>query len=261
MAFYIIGIGLSDEKDITLKGLEAIKSCENIYLENYTSKLQIPIEKLESLYGKKIILADRNLVEKGSDAILKDSTAFLVVGDAISATTHIDLIIRAKEKNLDVKIIHNASILNAIGITGLQLYKFGKTSSIVFPEEDWLPETPYDVVKQNNELHTLLLLDIKVKEPSKDDIKKSNDQVMPSKFMTIKEAIKTLLTIENKRKENVFTEETYCIGCARIGSDNVIKYGKAKDLLVQDFGPELHCLIIPGKLHFMEEEMLGLYKI
>ncbi len=45
---YIIGLGLSDEKDITVKGLEAVKSCERIYLEAYTSILMIEKEKLAS---------------------------------------------------------------------------------------------------------------------------------------------------------------------------------------------------------------------
>lgn len=46
---YIIGLGLSDEKDITIKGLEAIKSCERIYLEAYTSILMVPKERLVNI--------------------------------------------------------------------------------------------------------------------------------------------------------------------------------------------------------------------
>ena len=37
MALYMIGIGLNDEKDISLKGLEAVKKCTKVYLERYTS--------------------------------------------------------------------------------------------------------------------------------------------------------------------------------------------------------------------------------
>jgi len=48
MVFYVIGLGLSDEYDITLKGLEAVKSCERIYLEAYTSILMVDKEKLVS---------------------------------------------------------------------------------------------------------------------------------------------------------------------------------------------------------------------
>ena len=71
MTLYFIGIGLNDEKDISVKGLEAVRKCDSIYLENYTSALSCPIEALEKLYGKKIILADRELTEKKADEILE----------------------------------------------------------------------------------------------------------------------------------------------------------------------------------------------
>ncbi len=35
--FYLIGIGLYDEKDITVKGLEIVKRVDKVYLEHYTS--------------------------------------------------------------------------------------------------------------------------------------------------------------------------------------------------------------------------------
>ena len=157
MTLYLIGLGLNDEKDITIKGLEAIKNCDYIYLESYTSLLlNTSIEKLEKLYGKKIIIADRELVEKKSDEILDNATqnnvAFLVVGDVFSATTHTDLFLRAKEKNIDIKIIHNTSILTAVGDVGLELYKYGKTTSMPYFEKGFEPETPYDVIKQNKSI-------------------------------------------------------------------------------------------------------------
>ena len=40
------------------------------------------------------------------------------------ATTHTDLIIRAKERGIQYKVIHNASILNAAGCCGLQVKTF-----------------------------------------------------------------------------------------------------------------------------------------
>lgn len=43
---YIIGLGLSDEKDITVKGLEAIQQCATIYLEYYTSLLGVGQDRL-----------------------------------------------------------------------------------------------------------------------------------------------------------------------------------------------------------------------
>ena len=71
MVFYIIGLGLGDERDISVKGLDAIKSCEKVYLESYTSILGVNKEKLELFYGKELIEADRECCESGIDNILK----------------------------------------------------------------------------------------------------------------------------------------------------------------------------------------------
>jgi len=217
MVLCFIGLGLNDEKDISIKGLNLVKKADVVYLENYTAVLNCPIEAVEKLYEKKIILADRDMVEKNPETtILKD----------------------AKDKNVAFPII------SAVGVTGLQVYKFGKTTSIPFPDKGFEPETSYDVLKENQKigLHTLLLLDLRPKE---------------NKFMTIKDAINNLLKIELRRNEKVFTNNTFCIGCAKIGSlDQKIKVGKASELLKFDFGPGMHCLIVPGKLHFAEEEAI-----
>lgn len=75
---------------------------------------------------------------------------------------------RAKKNGIDVEVIHNASIMNAVGVCGLQLYRYGETISIAFFTETWRPDSWYEKIKANRELglHTLCLLDIKVKEPS-----------------------------------------------------------------------------------------------
>lgn len=258
MALYLVGIGLSDEQDITLKGLEAVKKAHKVYLEYYTSRLGIDPEKLKQFYGKDIIIADRELVEQQAEQTIlqeaqENDVVFLVIGDVMGATTHADLILRAKEKNIPVHIINNASIINVIGNIGLELYKFGKTTSIVFSQPGYEPETCYDIIKQNQSIgaHTLCLLDIHAE----------NDQGKNSaKCMSVNEGLQVLLDIEAKRAEGVISEETFVIGCARLGNkDQLVKAGKLKDLLAVDFGKPVHCIVIPAKdLHFKEEEMLGL---
>lgn len=246
MVLFMIGLGLDSEKDITIKGLEAVKKSKHVFLESYTSRLNAHTSKLEELFEKKIILADRELVEKRSDEILKNAkkedVSFLVIGDVFSATTHSDMFLRAREKKIEVKVIHNASVMTAIGQAGLELYKYGKTTSMPYFEPGFRPETPYQVIKENLSLglHTLILLDIK-----------------PDKHMTIYEALKQLLEIEELRKERIISKNLKAIGCARLGSDEFcIKYGTVNELMKFDFGKPLHCVIIPGKMHFMEEEML-----
>ncbi|XP_049895551.1 diphthine methyl ester synthase-like [Epinephelus moara] len=109
-------------------------------------------------------MADRDLVEQGADEILKDAdvtdVAFLVVGDPFGATTHSDMVLRAVHAGIPYKVIHNASIMNAVGCCGLQLYNFGETVSLVFWTETWRPESFYDKICKNRKagLHTLCLL-------------------------------------------------------------------------------------------------------
>jgi diphthine synthase len=43
---YFVGLGLADETDITIKGLEVVKRAERVYLEAYTSILLVDKEKL-----------------------------------------------------------------------------------------------------------------------------------------------------------------------------------------------------------------------
>ena len=45
----------------------------------------------------------------------------------VCATTHTDIMIRAKSIGVEVEVIHNASVMGAVGSCGLQLYNFGQT--------------------------------------------------------------------------------------------------------------------------------------
>lgn len=111
-----------------------------------------------------MIVADREMVESRADEILNNAqnvdVALLVVGDPFGATTHTDFIIRAKELNIKYQVVHNASIMNAIGCCGLQLYSFGETISIPYWTDTWQPDSFYDKIKVNvaNGFHTLCLL-------------------------------------------------------------------------------------------------------
>ena len=191
---YLIGLGLSDEWDITLRAIQAIKASARVYLEAYTSILMVEKDRLEAFYEKPLILADREMVESQSDVILHNAdtedVSLLVVGDPfgcdnpffllnptqhpffIRATTHTDIILRARALKIPTRVIHNASIMNAVGACGLQLYNFGQTVSLVFFTDTWKPDSFYDRVKENVDLglHTLVLLDIKVKEQSEENL-------------------------------------------------------------------------------------------
>lgn len=244
---YLIGLGLGDEKDISLKGLDAIKTCARVYLENYTSFLGAKKQALEALYEKEVMLADREFVE-GAEQLLKEaqegSVALLVIGDPLCATTHWDILERAREKGIKTQVIHNASIMSAIGSTGLQVYKFGKTTSIPFPKEKFAPQTFYNIVKENKSIgaHTLVLLDLDPKE---------------NKFLSVNEGLELLRFIERERKEKVVEPTDWCVGIARLGhSDQKIVAGTVLEVSDVDFGSPPHAIVLPGNLHFVEEDAL-----
>lgn len=240
----LISLGLYEKEDMSLKALEKAKECDKLYLESYTHLFKDDVKELSKFIGKEIIELERKNVENESEKLLEEAkktdVGILVGGDCLTATTHSSFILDAKKQKIKVEIIHGSSIFTAVAETGLFLYNFGKTTSIPFDNEK--VEAPYNVIKQNKEMHTLCLLDLKPKE---------------KKFMKATEAISYLLSVETKRKESVFNENTLCVICAGLGSKKqTIKAGKAGDLLKEK--PEVfpQCLIVPGKLHFMEEELL-----
>nr|AAF29107.1 HSPC143 [Homo sapiens] len=219
---YLIGLGLGDAKDITVKGLEVVRRCSRVYLEAYTSVLTVGKEALEEFYGRKLVVADREEVEQEADNILKDAdisdVAFLVVGDP-----------------------------------------FGHLETRSF----------FDKVKKNrqNGMHTLCLLDIKVKEQSLENLIKGRKIYEPPRYMSVNQAAQQLLEIvQNQRirgEEPAVTEETLCVGLARVGADDQkIAAGTLRQMCTVDLGEPLHSLIITGgSIHPMEMEMLSLFSI
>lgn len=262
---YLIGLGLSYESDITVRGLEVVKKCKRVYLEAYTSILMAADqESLEKFYGREVLLADRELVEGGSDQILAgadtDDIAFLVVGDPFGATTHSDLIIRARELGIKVEAIHNASVMNAVGACGLQLYQFGQTVSLVFFTDTWKPASFYDKVLENRKigLHTLLLLDIKVKEQSIENMARGRLIYEPPRYMDIATAAQQMLEIEAEKGQRAYTPESPCVAVSRLGlPTQTFKAGTLAEMAEYDSGEPLHSLVLLGRqVHDLELEYL-----
>jgi diphthine synthase len=270
MVLYIIGLGLHDEKDVTVRGLELIKTSEKVFLESYTSVLSIGKERLERFYDRDdIVVADRDFVECHAEEIYlpakHGNVSFLVVGDPVSATTHSDIIIRARQEGVKVEVVHNASAMIAVGSCGLQLYNFGQTVSIPYFDENWRPMSFYPKIKYNRRggMHTLCLLDIKVKEPDFEAMKRGKTLYLPPRFMTVNESSEQLIETEQVLKESAYTpSKTLCVGFARLGQpDQCIIAGTLEELREQDFGSPLHCMVICGDTHEMELEALRPYLI
>jgi len=246
-----IGLGLYDEKDISLRGLEELKEADAVFAEFYTSLMAgLSIRKLEEMTGKAVrVVSRRVLEEEEGKQILEEAkrgkVVFLVPGDPLIATTHVDLRISAEKQGIRTRVIHGASVVSAVrGISGLQNYKYGKAVTIPFSEQGFVSETPYRVISENRErgLHTMCYLDIKAEE---------------QRYLTIKEALQTLLETEKLKRKQVITSKTLVMGVARAGSiEPTVKAGYLEEVIDHDFGAPPHTLIFPGKLHFMEAEAL-----
>jgi len=248
-----IGLGLYDEKDISVKGREAVAAADRVYAEFYTSRLMgTTLSRLEEFHGKKIHLLNRSQVEVDPtwlEQAKDEDVAFLVGGDAMVSTTHLDLRLRAMRLGIRTRLIHSASIVTAVsGLSGLQNYRFGRSTTIPFPYlargKRIVPETPYRVLQENlaRNLHTMLFLDIQM-EPEE-------------KYMTAGQGAALLLEIEAEA-EGKLPPGTLGIGVARAGSDDaVIKADLLSRLRDIDLGGPLHILIVPARLHFMEAEAL-----
>jgi diphthine synthase len=244
-----IGLGLNDEKGISVNGLEETKTADYVFMELYTSLMpNFSLQRFESLCGKKVQAVSRRELEEENgililEAAKKGKAVFLVPGDPFIATTHVTLRIDAEKQGIKTRIVHGASIISAIvSLSGLHNYKFGKTVTVPFPEN--FSETPYNVIAQNKKLglHTLCLLDLKANE---------------NRFLTINQAIAMLLEVEQKKQEHVITPNTVAVGIARAGSNNpTLKADLLKDLANYDFGEPPYSLIFPGDMHFMEIESL-----
>lgn len=236
---YLIGLGLN-EKGISVEGKESIKKCKKIYLDNYTVEFPYNIKNLEKVIGKKIISLDRKEVE--SDRLIKEAKknniALLIYGCPLFATTHMSLILDAKKEKIKTKIIYSTSVFDSLAETGLQLYKFGKISSMPRWEKNFNPDSFLEFVEQNNLInaHSLILIDI---------------------ALNYEDALNELKITCKNRNFNLKN----LIVCSKMGNDKTkIFYGTIKKLKKKKIENPF-CFIIPAKMHFLEKESLERFEV
>lgn len=243
---YVIGLGLKPGH-LTLEGKNALQECKEVYLESYTSKYaEGSVQDLEKIAEKKIVSLERKEVEEEFGKVLEKAKekdiALLVYGNVFSATTHIQILLDAEKKGIEVKSMPGISIMSFLGKTGLSEYKFGKTVSIVFWQENYKPESFYEKILENYKagMHTLCLLDIQ-----------------QEKLMTVREALELLGRIE-KGKKHKFLD--MCLFCAlsRMGSESErIIFGKIDELMHEEETPA--ALIACAALDEKEKEAIKLW--
>ena len=247
-----IGLGLHDEYGLSLRGQLEAKSCDVLFAEFYTSRMpRLNMDNLEKLVGKKVQVLSRREVEEDAETILSKAktrrVGFLVPGDPLVATTHVDLRLRALKSGINSRIVHAASVVSAVvGATGLQSYKFGRTTTIPVSYEGEFPVSVIQAIASNmsSGLHSLVLLEIDVEN---------------KQFVSIPTALKLLWANSKSLPAASISDGTLVVGLARLEApDMQVTAGRLVDVMRTDFGEPPYLLIFPGKLHFVEAEALRL---
>jgi len=230
--------------------LAAVAQARAVFADDYTALLsQTVLDHLERARGAAIPRLGRARIEKGTEileaAALPGGAVLLVPGDPMAATTHVALRVEALRRGLPVRLLFAPSVTHtAFSEAGLQHYKSGRVVSLPYPEKSYAPTSPAERILENRAagLHTLVLLDI---------------QAEPRRCMTANEAIYILLGLGKRAGLDGIGPRTLCVAVARAGeSDALVRAGAAERLSELDLGPPMHCLIVPGRLHFEEREAL-----
>ncbi|KRX85279.1 Diphthine synthase [Trichinella sp. T6] len=292
----LVGLGLGGADDITVNGLKMVQRCSEVFYESYTSIQAhgFDLTVLENAYNKKITLCNREKIENDTDRILdlaeKTDVCILVVGDPFGATTHWSICQQALSRKIPFQVVHNASILTAVGCCGLQvfqpdclffsvkfvyftlffniqLYNFGQTVTVVSWTDTWKPDSYFDRIEANLSCgaHTLCLMDLTLGERTIEGIMRNKPEYKPPAFMSASAAAKQLLEIIEMRRQRgavtLLKENSRCVGLARIGwPDQKIVCRSLAEMSTTDLGEPLHSLVIVGSTHPLEEEALRMWQ-
>ncbi|ELY57847.1 diphthine synthase [Natronococcus jeotgali] len=239
-----IGLGLYDERSITVEGREALRAADRAYAEFYTSELLgTTVADLESAHDVSIEVRDRAGVEREPEEMLaaaeSEDVAFLTAGDTMISTTHVDLRLRAHDRGIETRVIHGVTAQTAASsLTGLQNYRFGKATTLPFPYAhgaDGLPASVTETIDANRAdgLHTVVYLDIKAER---------------GEYMTADTGAELLADVY---------PELVGVVVARAGSPApLVAAGRMRELAERSFGDPLHLLVVPGECHLLEADAL-----
>jgi len=245
-----VGIGPRGADGVSPAAVAAVKEASAAFADDYTALLPAAtLQFLEKARGGPIPRLGRKAIEEGAEvlqaAAAPGGAALVVPGDPMAATTHVALRLEAARRKIPVRLIFAPSITHtAFSEAGLQHYKAGRTVSLPYPEKGFAPTSPFARIAENRAagLHTLVLLDIKAEE---------------GRLMTAGEGIGLLMGATDGDGHLLFGPRALVVAVARAGeSDCIVHAGAAQRIAKLELGPPMHCLIVPGALHFEEREAL-----
>lgn len=235
-----VSAGFNPPASLTIEEVSFLDMCDKIIVDTFTSPFY-----LKNYKGRELIFADRGMLEDYEWIFQENGNiAIIISGDSFSATTHFNIFIEAIRRGIETKVFHNATIVPlAATRLGLQLYKIGPVVSLPRFTEKFRPLSPYEKIKRNKEMdmHTIILLD-----------------VYPP--MTLEEAIDELMEMEGILRGGIFSTETKLGVVSSLGMpEEKIKFDTINRLKEEkSLNPPI-TLVLPGKLHFQEEENLSIF--
>ena len=249
---FLIGLGPGDLALMTRRALDLLQNMDKRYLEGYTATLPPEQEeKLEDFVGpwKRVM---RPKIENPSEIIEEAKTlnvAIMVVGDPMQATTHVDLLLRARESQVPVTVVPGISATTlAISSSGLQSYRFGRQVTLPYAYGDYLPTSPLRYIQDNllRNLHTLVLLDL---DPTGLGVEKP---------IHMSPSIGGQILIEmskrwNEENEKIEVDGWNVIVLSDLGTSQSNVYSTTIEEMEGMHGGRIHCLILPAEMDDHEQ--------
>lgn len=245
-----VGIGPRGVAGLAPAAVDAVSRAAAVFADDYTTRLPASaLPHLERGRPSPIDRLGRERLEAGDevlDAATRPGGAVLLVGgDPMAATTHVSLRVEAIRRGVPVRIVFAPSVVHmAFSEAGLQHYKAGRTVSLPYPEPRFAPTSPFELAAANHAagLHTLVLLDLKPEE---------------GRYMTGAEAATLIGDWAASKGGSPLGEPPLAVVVARAGEEDCVRQaGSLHRLRSGDFGPPMHCMILPGRLHHEEREAL-----
>ncbi|KAK6056132.1 hypothetical protein COOONC_06361 [Cooperia oncophora] len=192
MVFYLIGLGLGDVEDITVKGLNIVRKCKRVHLEAYTSILCYGLDKskLEEFYGRELYnFGETVSIVMWLDGWEPDSYYDKIATNMANGFHTLCLLdIKTKEQSIE----------NMMRLVFQQI-----------------------LIHLNSAFQILWILQFQVKSPSTFRGRKIYE---PPRYLTCAEAATQLLKIAERKKEAgiepAYNESSPCVGLARVGWDD-----------------------------------------
>jgi diphthine synthase len=256
---YLVGIGPGNLDLMTKQAIEICRSAKIRFLEGYTSTLPKESEDiLENLVGKWdwLMRPEMENSENLLELTKENSVVIMVVGDPMTATTHVDIRMRCIEEEIPFSYIPGISAISlAISSSGLQSYRFGRQVTITYQYGEYLPTSPLSQLLENKKrgLHTLALLDL---DPTGMGV---NSPI----HMKPNEAGELLIAMAHKMSENENLDSLIdwdVLVCSDLGTTSSVIIPTTIGGLEHIKTGRIHCLIIPGKMHEMEKITFELLK-